>query len=231
MRASQHHPRRSFNRNTKRIGDLKRLFRHRYGLTLPNDDAGRIDLFCLAYHLVKVVSDPKRALSTWAEVSAPWATAMDLAAAVERAERFVDLENREDGAVGWSDADLGIRLGLTYGERSAAGLTTIAPCDLGEAEFLEKQRANKRALDALRKKKRRRAAGVLSREDYLKTTLIAKAPWKDEGISRGTWYRRQKAATRNVVPLDWARRASSTKSKIGARRTQSHPRSPAPVVK
>jgi hypothetical protein len=209
--------RRPFNRRARQLGDVKRLIRHRYGLTLPNDDAARTDLFCLVYDLVKVAANPKQALSTWAEVSAPWAAAEDLVAWIARAERFVNWENRENGGIGWSDADIGIRLALTYDERSACAITTIAPCDLSEAEFLEKRRSNKRARSALWMEKQRRAAGVLCREDYLKTTLTAKAPWKDEGISRATWYRRQKAAARNVVRLDWARRASSTKSKVGTR--------------
>ena len=46
--------------------------------------------------------------------------------------------------------------------------------------------------DRSRSEKRRRAAGVRPRQVYLAESLTAQQPWKKEGISRATWYRRRK---------------------------------------
>lgn len=46
--------------------------------------------------------------------------------------------------------------------------------------------------ERIRSEKRRRAAGVRPRQVYLAESLTAQQPWKKEGISRATWYRRRK---------------------------------------
>ena len=46
--------------------------------------------------------------------------------------------------------------------------------------------------ERIRSEKRRRAAGVRPRQVYLAESLTAQQPWKEEGISRATWYRRRK---------------------------------------
>jgi hypothetical protein len=50
----------------------------------------------------------------------------------------------------------------------------------------------RKALDAERKRKRRRANGMKLRAVYLENSLSRTKPWEAEGISRSTWERRQK---------------------------------------
>ena len=53
------------------IGDLRRIFRHRYGVTLPDDDAGRDDLeTCCSPHSVSPRAAERRCLEV--EIFAPW---------------------------------------------------------------------------------------------------------------------------------------------------------------
>jgi hypothetical protein len=49
----------------------------------------------------------------------------------------------------------------------------------------------KRERDRLRKEEERRAAGVISRQQYEATSLSHLKPWETEGISRATWYRKR----------------------------------------
>ena len=54
------------------VGDLRRIFRHRYGATLPDDDAGRDDLKLL---LLPISLSPKAAaekMQYQIEIIAPW---------------------------------------------------------------------------------------------------------------------------------------------------------------
>lgn len=62
----------------------------------------------------------------------------------------------------------------------ALGLSQIIP------RCLRKDRARSRRVE------RRRAEGIMSRQDWLaKNSLSRNRPWEAEGISRATWYRRQ----------------------------------------
>ena len=62
-------------------------------------------------------------------------------------------------------------------------------------------RAESRERNRLREEKRRRRAGVKPRAKYLANSLTAKEPWKKEGISRATWYRRRRLKSR-VNPVN-----------------------------
>lgn len=58
--------------------------------------------------------------------------------------------------------------------------------------FSIKERKSRRAA---RQAASRIAAGAMSRENYLEANRVSRTqPWVDQGISRATWYRRQKAA-------------------------------------
>ncbi len=185
-----------FNRNCKRLRDLKRLFLHRHGPTLPNDEESRYYFRLLAHHQVRLHGNAREKLNRWAEVAAPWATSADIDAAVAKASA----EMAAVGPVGWSDADLGERIGLTYIEREACAITTIAPCELTRAEFQERQREKRRKRNAARMREKRRKDGVRPRELYLATAREAQKPWFAMGISRATWYNRQKRAAKVVAP-------------------------------
>jgi hypothetical protein len=83
---------------------------------------------------------------------------------------------------------LGKQLRLTEDERTLLGITTIGSHNVSRAERMR----IRKALDAERKRKRRRAKGVKPRAVYLENSLSRTKPWEAEDISRSTWERRQK---------------------------------------
>jgi hypothetical protein len=69
-------------------------------------------------------------------------------------------------------------------------ITTIGSVDVTNAERAAARKARKRQS----KQAMRRAKGKLTRSDYLAQSKENAKPWISEGISRRTWYRRQKLA-------------------------------------
>ena len=85
--------------------------------------------------------------------------------------------------------EIGRSLNVTNQERERLHLWTIRPVDMTDAELAEQRKSKDRV------RKRRKRARV-SRDTWLATNNLSKQePWKEEGISRRTWYRRQKAGT------------------------------------
>ena len=56
-------------------GNLIKLFQHRYGHTLPDDDAGRADLRLLINNVSLAVAEPQKKMRHVIELWAPWMTA------------------------------------------------------------------------------------------------------------------------------------------------------------
>jgi hypothetical protein len=54
-----------------RLRELERIFRSRYGFTLPNDDAGRDDLILAAHHIAHRNGEVVRQIVCWASLWAP----------------------------------------------------------------------------------------------------------------------------------------------------------------
>jgi hypothetical protein len=77
-------------------------------------------------------------------------------------------------------------LHLTYKKRQALGITTIGSIDVRKRQREELRKQEKKAREA----RRRRARGIKPRSQSLSHTK----PWNALGISRRTWYRRQKTA-------------------------------------
>jgi hypothetical protein len=75
-------------------------------------------------------------------------------------------------------------LGVSYPQRQALGLTTIGAIDVGKRARLELRKRK----DRLAKERKRRAAGARPQAQSLSRT----EPWKAEGISRASWYRRRR---------------------------------------
>jgi hypothetical protein len=78
-------------------------------------------------------------------------------------------------------------LGVTYAQREALRLTTIGSIDV-------KKRARKelrKRRDRLAKEAKRRAAGIRPQSESLSATQ----PWRELGMSRRTWYRRNRLRT------------------------------------
>jgi hypothetical protein len=76
-------------------------------------------------------------------------------------------------------------LGVTYAQRQALRLKTIGSLDVkkGARKVLRKRK------DRLYQAAKRRAAGARPQSESLSATQ----PWKEEGMSRPAWYRRNKA--------------------------------------
>jgi hypothetical protein len=86
---------------------------------------------------------------------------------------------------------LALWLGCTYADREALRLTRIGACDVGPQVWTELRKRKAR----LREERRRREEGVKPRAEWLAANSLARTePWKADGISRPTWYRRRRKA-------------------------------------
>lgn len=160
-----------------RIKDLSRLFRARYGTEQPDDDDGRDNVRIMAHHLAMLAGDPRRRVTSWVQMHAPWLSIRELdrllAEVVTRPRR-------------WKAQRLAWRLRLTEADRKTLQITTIGSIDVGTADRLKARQERNRIAKLLA----RRAKGVKPRAQYLATSINAAKPWQTAGISRATWYRR-----------------------------------------
>jgi hypothetical protein len=102
------------------VGDLRRIFRHRYGATLPDDDAGRDDLELL---LLPISLGPKAAaekMQHTIEVLAPWMPQAEASALIDNLIRLDARYRRPSGA------EMGERIRLTNAEREGLKAWRIA---------------------------------------------------------------------------------------------------------
>lgn len=164
---------------TLRLHDLAKLFHHRYrGPELPDDDAGRDDLWIALNHLA-CLPHPRAACMAWVEKWAPW---MPLAEASETASRaMVNPTRYKADALAW-------KLKITKEERRMLGITTIGA--VGENKGMRTKRRKEQ--DRQRKINQRRSAGAKPRDQYEQQSASRAKPWELEGISRATWYRRKR---------------------------------------
>jgi hypothetical protein len=165
-----------------RLGNLRTLFRDRYGPILPDDDAGREDLRELLLP-VSLGREAEHKLHNIIETWAPWmdvSERFDLIALIERTPAY---DRRVKATT------LGKRLRVTGEERERLRLWTIAPFDLTDKQLKEQREAKHRA----RMQRRRRAAGSKPRDQSLNKLK----PWETAGVSRRTRFRNQ-AKTRGT---------------------------------
>ena len=161
-----------------RIAELHRLFRHRYGHVLPDDDSGRDDVQIMAHHLAKLADNPRKRIKSFVELSAPWMTANETAALIDRIT---------SQPIRWRADKLAHRLNLTEVDRRQLGIRTIGAVDMSKQE---REQARK-LRDRQRKRQKRRAAKKQLRADYIATHSTNRTkPWIAAGISRRSWYRR-----------------------------------------
>src|SRR5829696_4086328 len=55
-----------------RLRDLEAVFHAYYGSKLPDDDAGREDLFIAAHHIAHLCGEIEEHIVAWAQIWAPW---------------------------------------------------------------------------------------------------------------------------------------------------------------
>jgi hypothetical protein len=176
----------------QRLGDLRRLYQHRYRRTLfkfTDDDAGREDLRELllvhSFHY-----NPERMMRNAVENWAPW---MDK---IEAAQIIDDVNQTPEFLRKPSARELGDRLRLTDFERQQLAIGTIRPFDVTDEELA----ARRKAKDAVRKWRKRKAENKTPREAWLANCYSRTKPWekRKRPISRATWYR-ERAKDRTKV--------------------------------
>jgi hypothetical protein len=181
-RADRRRPRGRVSIAAIRVAELTRLFVHRYGRELPDDDAGRDDAMIVVHHLAALSSNQHQRIIGWLELRAPWISAVEAEALASHI-----LQKR----IRWRAATLAERLGLTAKERRALRIKTISAIDETPEQRLERRREH----DRRAKQAKRKATGSQSRQQYLAASGIARTrPWERLGMSRATWYRAGKPA-------------------------------------
>jgi hypothetical protein len=166
-----------------RLGNLRSLFRDRYGPILPDDDAGREDLRELLLP-ISVGPNANLKMPKAIEVWAPWMQQDEAEALIEDINR-TPIQRRKPNA-----RELGERLRVTNAQRERLRLWTIAACDMSRDEAAEWRKAKERA----RKRRQRQSRGSKPQACSINRTK----PWLAEGISRATWYRQRETISSAV---------------------------------
>jgi hypothetical protein len=185
-----------------RLGNLRTLFRNRYGAILPDDDAGREDIRELLLP-ISVGPNAEIKMRKAMEVWSPWLPLAEAAQLIDQINR-TPIYHRKPNA-----QQLGFRQRVTNQERERLRLWTIAPYDMTEEGIREQRKAK----DRERKRRLREKRGSKPRAIYEAESISKAKPWEQEGISRRTWYYRQQKADRNkrrsaTIPADDWRRNS-----------------------
>ncbi|QND14269.1 hypothetical protein HB775_10560 [Rhizobium leguminosarum bv. trifolii] len=166
-----------------RMREIEKLIRHRHGDIVPEADDALIYVEVMAgLALVEFKEEFVEVVLGWAARWLPWAGKAEIEEVIyERTKlRFSDLS---------ADA---LGHALSYAERSALDIRTIGAFDVPKRKRAKLQKEKRRQRDQARKEEQRRAAGGLSRADYLANSFSQARPWEAFGISRRTWERRGK---------------------------------------
>ncbi len=164
-----------------RIAELHRLRNARYPQGIPDSPKGRVLVRIMIHHLAALPGDPRKRLPRWIEDLAPWMPVADARGLVNEA-----LTKPRT----WRADRLAWRLGLTAADRAALRITTIGAIDASKQQRADSRKEASR----LRKEQARRAAGAMPRVEYLAGQAATPKPWIALGISRRTWFRRQRVA-------------------------------------
>lgn len=183
VKAKAHHSKWSHFKG--RLRDIETLIKARHGNVVPDTDDAFIYaevISNLAY--VEFGEDFVGMVEGWCARWMPWASRLAIEEVIyERTKvRFAPLT---------ADA-LGHHLRLSYEERSTLNIRTIGAHDVTKRQRMQMQKQLRRARDQERKERERRAAGAISRAEFLANSLTQKQPWCAFGISRRTWERRGK---------------------------------------
>src|ERR1700680_72892 len=121
-----------------RLGDLVRLARSRYGIALPDNDAG-LGLLVEMLSPISHGREPARRMRCAIEIWAPWM--------IKRGEGapLIDHVIRTPACERMPTAiAVGQRLRVTNAEREGLRLWTMRPVDMTEAELIEQRKAKNR---------------------------------------------------------------------------------------
>jgi hypothetical protein len=159
-----------------RLGNLRKLSRHRCGPILPDDDAGREYLRELLL-VISVGPNAAVRMPKAIEVWAPWMGQQEAVELVDDINRTPIWQRKPNGKV------IGDRLQVINAQRERLKLWTIAACDMSQEQAQEWRKAKHRE----RQRKLRQLRGA---KPQASSTNQAK-PWLALGISRAIWYRRE----------------------------------------
>jgi hypothetical protein len=160
-----------------RMRDLETFFNDRYGPALPDDDAGRDELFIAANTLCWYADDPAPRIRAWAAQRAPWMREHDLD---DMIDRIIARPLR------WTADKLAQRLGLTDADRARLAISTIGSIDVSREQRLARRQEQQR----IAKEIKRRLAGATPQDKLRARSAAHRKPWLALGISERTWYRR-----------------------------------------
>lgn len=147
------------------------------GIPIPDTRNARDDLKLLARLMTRRMFLNR--IETWA----PWLAA-------------------EAGAI-WDEAsalpkptarEIGLHFALEWKDRCRLGIRNVPATDASGPTLKKLKADRRRELDRARKRRKRAKQGRISRARYLANALSARQPWKAAGVSRATWYRRQRTS-------------------------------------
>lgn len=161
-----------------RIGELNRILTARHGEQLPDTIDTRRAIVVIAHHLAALPADPRRSITSWLELRAPWYSIADAKALI--ADTITKPRRYRAHTLAWI-------FRLTFADRLALGIKTIGAIDAPPSDRAkwraERSRQRKAAI--------RRANGTKPRAQYLAEARKPQ-PWLKLGMSRRTWYRKGK---------------------------------------
>ena len=174
---------------TRRINEIEMVLWDRYpDRILPDDDAGYDDLRIVLHHIGRHTGpNVESTMRMWIAKYTPWLDEDEGDALV----RYYIASKKK-----LPKADTLARfMGLNYADRKRIGraygkaIRTIGAIDATKAERKAMRKAEQRLADKARQQDARRAASAKPHAESQARTK----PWEAEGISRPTYYRRQKA--------------------------------------
>ena len=163
-----------------RCGDLMRLYRHRWGALLPDDDSGRADLFEILCVTSLALKAPEEKLPHVIETLAPWLKPDEAQDMIDHIQSTPLFERTRTAR------HLGDNMRLLNAEREALRLWTMLPVDMTDKQLAEQRKAKSRA----RRAAKRRQCNLRTRAEYLAELKARPKPWEAAGVSRRTWFRR-----------------------------------------
>ena len=156
-----------------RTGDLLKLYRHRWGALLPDDDSGRADLFEILCVTSLALKAPAEKMAHTIETIAPWLKPDEAQDMIDHIQSIPIFERTRTAR------HLGDNMRLLNTEREALRLWTMLPVDMTDEQLAEQRKAKSRA----RRAAKRRQSGVRTRAQYLAELKARPKPWKAEGIT------------------------------------------------
>jgi len=183
-----------YSRQSHRLREIEKIIKARHGNGLPDTDDANIYLEAVAHAYQaqqwRKGTDSRSNLVAWCSV---WAKAIPQ---IQIAETLDSVSSRKHDL---SSADAADLLRVSWLERERLNLRTFGAYDLTHDELQQRIKDRKRFRDRIRIAEKRRAKGDVPRDVFLAQSNERQKPWEAEGISRATWYRRQKAAQTNCA--------------------------------